>query len=377
MHATVSIWRDSGGRSDVKPYFYDLGHDDWVRWVQANGLPAYRAAQIFRWSGRGVREWGQMTDQPAAVRELLARDFDIDGLQVAGQMVSQVDETTKTVFRLRDGNLIETVLMRYRHGDTVCISSQAGCRMGCSFCASTGAGFGRSLTAGEMLAQAVLAGALSGVRVSRIVVMGIGEPFDNYDNLIRFLHLANEPEGLGIGMRHLTVSTCGCVPEMIKFTNEELQVNLSVSLHAPDDETRIRLMPIARKHPIDTLMAASRAYTERTGRRITFEYSLFLGVNDSPDHAKKLCRLLKGMLCHVNLIPANEFEGGRYTKSRRDTVQAFRETLESCRIPVTVRRELGTDIMAACGQLRRGLESERDNADVRRRDGQGPDPDQQ
>ena len=361
----------------MKPYFYDLGPDAWAQWVRAQGLPAYRAGQIHRWTGRGVSDWTQLSDQPAAVRALLAADFDIDGLTAVGRFVSEQDQTVKTVFRLRDGNLIETVLMRYRHGDTVCISSQAGCRMGCAFCASTGAGFGRSLTAGEMLAQAALTGAAEGVRVSRIVVMGIGEPFDNYDNLIRFLHLANDPDGMGIGMRHLTVSTCGCVPEMLKFTNEELQVNLSVSLHAPDDETRIRLMPIARKYPIDELMAACRTYTEKTGRRITFEYSLFSGINDSPGHAKRLCGLLKGLLCHVNLIPANEFDGGLFTKSSRATVRLFQEILESCRIPVTVRRELGTDIMAACGQLRRGLESERDNADVRWRDGQGPDPDQQ
>ena len=361
----------------MKPYFYDLNKNEWIAWVAENGLPGYRAGQIYRWTGRGVESWDQLSDLPVSVRQLLARDFDINGLETVSRMVSSLDGTVKTVFRLRDGNLIESVFMRYRHGDSVCISSQAGCRMGCAFCASTGAGFGRNLSAGEMLAQAALIGAQSGVRVSRIVVMGIGEPFDNYDNLIRFLHLANDPDGLGIGMRHLTVSTCGCVNEMLKFTNEELQVNLSVSLHAPNDETRTRLMPIARRYNMGALMDACRTYTDKTGRRITFEYTLFRGVNDSTGHADKLCRLLKGMLCHVNLIPANEFEGGQYAKSGRETVQAFQNVLEDCRIPVTVRRELGTDIMAACGQLRRGLESERDNADVRWRHGQGSDPDQQ
>ena len=331
----------------MKPYIYDLGREDWKDWTAKQGLPAYRAGQIFRWTGRGVRTFDQMSDLPSGLRDLLSRDFDVDGLETVGRVVSTIDDTAKTVFRLRDGNLIESVLMKYQHGYTVCISSQAGCRMGCEFCASTGAGFGRSLSPGEMLAQAVLIGADAGVRVSRIVVMGIGEPFDNYDSLIRFLHLANDPGGLGIGMRHLTVSTCGVVPEMLKFTNEELQVNLSVSLHAPDDETRARLMPIARRYPLDTLMEACRAFTAKTGRRITYEYSLFHGINDAPEQARKLCRLLKGMLCHVNLIPANEFDGGRFTKSSREAVQEFQAILDDCRIPVTVRRELGTDIMAA------------------------------
>ena len=360
----------------MKPYWYDLTREDWTGWMRENGLPAYRAAQVFRWAGRGIRTFDEMTDLPASLRSRLRESFDDDGLTVLHRLESGRDGTVKTVFRLRDGNVIETVFMRYRHGTSVCISSQAGCKMGCTFCASTQAGFGRDLSAGEMLAQAAIAGAQEGERVSRIVVMGIGEPFDNYDQLIRFLHLANDPDGLGIGMRHLTVSTCGLIPEMLKFTNEDLQVNLSVSLHAPDDDIRRKLMPIARRHPLGDLMEASRAYTTRTGRRITFEYALFQGVNDAPEHAEKLSRLLKGMLCHVNLIPANELEGSRFAPSSQAAVSRFRSILERSRIPVTVRRELGADISAACGQLRRRLEEERDDADVRWFDGQGPDPGQ-
>lgn len=361
----------------MKPYFYDMDLAAWQRWVQANGLPAYRAGQIHRWTGRGAQNWHELTDLPADLRDRLAEAFALDGLVPVERLVSRLDQTVKVVYRLRDGNLIETVLMRYRHGVTVCISSQAGCRMGCAFCASTGAGFGRNLTAGEMAAQAILLGNAENVRVSRVVVMGIGEPFDNYDNLMRFLRMANDPAGLGIGMRHLTVSTCGCVPEMLKFADEDLQVNLSISLHAPDDVTRARLMPIAKKYPLAELIRACRTYIQKTGRRITFEYSLFAGINDTPDHAKNLCGLLKGMLCHVNLIPANEFAGGPFSQSDRQAIRTFQGILDACNIPVTIRRELGSDIMAACGQLRRGLESERDNADVRWRHGQGPDPDQQ
>ncbi len=361
----------------MKPYFYDLSSADWQRWVAENGWPAYRAGQIHRWIGRGVQTWEELTDLPNSLRAQLAASFALDGLVPVERLVSRLDQTTKVVYRLRDGNLIETVLMRYRHGITICISSQAGCRMGCTFCASTGAGFGRHLTAGEMLAQAILTGAAASERVARVTVMGIGEPFDNYDQLIRFLHMANDPAGLGIGMRHLTVSTCGCVPEMLKFANEDLQVNLSISLHAADDETRARLMPIAKKYPLAELMQACRTYIRKTNRRITFEYSLFAGVNDAPQNAENLCRLLKGLLCHVNLIPANEFAGGRFLPSDRKAIRSFQGILEACNIPVTIRRELGSDIMAACGQLRRGLESERDNADVRWRHGQGPDPDQQ
>ncbi len=335
---------------------YDRTFDELSVWAAENGLPAYRTGQVFRWLGRGVTTFDAMTDLSKDLRAKLATDFRMDNLAVERKLVSAEDETTKYVFRLRDGNRVESVLMKYHHGYSVCISSQAGCRMGCTFCASTGAGFGRNLTAGEMLAQVALIGADCGARISNVVVMGIGEPFDNYAQLVRFLRLVNDERGLGIGMRHISVSTCGCVPEMVDFTDEGLPVTLSVSLHAPNDEIRKRLMPIARIHPIDQLLEACRRHVERTGRRISFEYSLFQGVNDRPEHALELARRLRGLQCHVNLIPANEFAGGLYRRSRPDAIRAFQDVLVREGINATVRRELGTDIDAACGQLRRRLE---------------------
>jgi 23S rRNA (adenine2503-C2)-methyltransferase len=311
---------------------------------------------VFRWLGRGVTTFDAMTDLSKELRTKISADFRLDSLAVERKLVSSEDETTKYVFRLLDGNRVESVLMKYHHGYSVCISSQAGCRMGCTFCASTGAGFGRNLTAGEMLAQVALIGAECGARISNVVVMGIGEPFDNYAQLVRFLRLVNDERGLGIGMRHISVSTCGCVPEMVDFTDEGLPVTLSVSLHAPNDEIRKRLMPIARVYPIDQLLEACRRHVERTGRRISFEYSLFQGVNDRPEHAMELARRLHGLQCHVNLIPANEFAGGLYKRSRPDAIRAFQDVLMREGINATVRRELGTDIDAACGQLRRRLE---------------------
>ena len=335
---------------------YDRTFDELAAWAGENGLPAYRTAQVFRWLGRGVTTFDAMTDLSKDLRATLATSFRLDSLAVERKLVSAEDETTKYVFRLLDGNRVESVLMKYHHGYSVCISSQAGCRMGCTFCASTGAGFGRNLTAGEMLAQVALIGADCGARISNVVVMGIGEPFDNYAQLVRFLRLVNDERGLGIGMRHISVSTCGCVPEMVDFTDEGLPVTLSVSLHAPNDEIRKRLMPIARVHPIDQLLEACRRHVEKTGRRISFEYSLFQGVNDRPEHALELARRLRGLQCHVNLIPANEFAGGLYKRSRPDAIRAFQDVLVREGINATVRRELGTDIDAACGQLRRRLE---------------------
>ena len=228
--------------------------------------------------------------------------------------------------------------------------------MGCDFCASAHAGFGRSLTSGEMLGQITVISDIAGERIHSVVVMGIGEPFDNYDNLLQFLYAANDPNGLNLGARHITVSTCGLVPQMIEFTSINLQVNLSVSLHASRDSLRSSIMPIASRYDLNTLLNASRQYVSQTGRRITFEYSLFRGINDSVDDAKELVRLLRGIHCHVNLIAANEFEGSRYKRSTTENVRAFQQTLEQLGMTVTLRREMGTDIMAACGQLRRGIQ---------------------
>jgi len=340
-----------------RPFLYDLDPQQLAQWVRDMGLPAYRAGQISRWLTRGVTSTEQMTDLSKPVRAIIDEHFSLDGLVCEQKLQSALDDTAKYIFRLTDGNVIESVLMHYRYGQSVCISSQAGCKMGCTFCASTGAGFGRSLTAGEMLAQVAQIGRDSGERVGHVVIMGIGEPLDNYDQLIHFLKRANDPDGLNISMRHIAVSTCGLVPEMVKFTDEGLPVALSISLHAPNDKIRRQLMPIARQYDLDQLLAACRRHTERTGRRISFEYSLFGGINDQPEHAEELAMRLKGLLCHVNLIPANEFEGGQYRQSGQSAVQQFLNILTRSGINATVRRELGSDIMAACGQLRRRIEA--------------------
>ena len=341
----------------MKKLMIDMTLENWQAWVKARDLPAYRAGQIHQWLKRGITSLDQMTNLPKTIRDLLQDEFLIDGLEVEHKFVSALDGTTKYVFRLQDGNVIESVLMHYKHGQSVCISSQAGCKMGCTFCASTGAGFGRSLSRGEMLAQVTRIAADSGERVGHVVLMGIGEPFDNYTEVVRFLKSLNDPEGLNISLRHVSVSTCGLVPEMLKFTDEGLPVTLSVSLHAPNDQIRQQIMPIAKLHSIDELLAACRRHTERSGRRISFEYSLFAGINDQPEHARELAARLKGMLCHVNLIPANEFDGGQYRQSARRQVEQFQQILERAGINATIRRELGSDINAACGQLRRRLEA--------------------
>ncbi len=338
-------------------FLYDLNLADWQEWIRQNHLPSYRAAQIYQWVSRGIHSTEEMTNLSRELREQLAGQFIIEGLHLEQKLVSKIDGTAKYIFRLTDGNIIESVLMKYHYGQSVCISSQAGCRMGCSFCASSGAGFGRSLTAGEMLAQVARIARDSGERVGHVVVMGIGEPFDNYDSLIGFLRQINDPQGQNIGLRHISVSTCGLVPEMLKFTDEGLPVTLSVSLHAPNDSIRRQLMPIAKKYGYDQLLAACRHHTELSGRRISFEYSLFSGVNDQPEHAAELATRLKGMLCHVNLIPANEFAGGNFRQSSQQAVQTFLDKLTCAGINATVRRELGSDIMAACGQLRRRIEA--------------------
>ncbi len=337
-------------------FAYDLGLPDWQQWTRRSGQPDYRAGQIFRWLARGIAAAEEMTDLPAALRSQLAADFDFTGFQLVQKLQSSLDATCKYVFRLSDGNTIESVLMHYRHGWSACISSQAGCRMGCAFCASSGAGFGRNLSAGEMLAQVARISRDLGSRVGHLVVMGIGEPFDNYEPLVRFLRLVNDPEGQNIGFRHISVSTCGLVPEMLKFTQEGMPVTLSVSLHAPNDVIRRQLMPIARRYSLDQLLSACRRHTDLTGRRISFEYAMIQGINDRPEHAAELAGRLRGMLAHVNLIPVNEVPGSAFRQSPPETVRQFRDRLAHAGINVTVRRELGTDIMAACGQLRRNAE---------------------
>jgi 23S rRNA (adenine2503-C2)-methyltransferase len=319
------------------------------------GQQKFRAKQIFQWTNRGIKDIDEMTNLSKSLRESLKEKAYINRFEVVEKFVSRIDGTIKYLFKLVDGNVIESVLMKYAHGYSVCISSQAGCKMGCKFCASTGAGFARNLTAGEMLDQVLMIGNDAGLRISNIVIMGIGEPMDNYENVVGFLRLVNHKDGLNIGLRHISVSTCGLVPEILKLSKENMPVTLSISLHAPNDTIREKIMPVNKRYSIDKLIEVCKIYTETTKRRITFEYALIDQVNDSNDNAKELAALIKGMLCHVNLIPVNTVSGGEFVKSRKEKVEEFKFILEKQGIETTIRRELGSDINAACGQLRRSL----------------------
>lgn len=325
--------------TEMAAYFKELGE------------PAFRAKQVFQWLHRGVFSFDEMTNLSKPLREKLAASCILCVPQVERKQVSALDGTIKYLWRLGDGNCIETVLMRYHHGNTVCISSQVGCRMGCAFCASTLAGKVRDLTPAEMLDQVLFTQMDSGAPVSNIVLMGIGEPLDNFDTVLRFLELVNSPDGLNIGMRHISLSTCGLTEKIDKLADHQLQLTLSVSLHAPDDETRSRIMPVNRSVGVEKLFAACRRYFEKTGRRISYEYAMIDGVNDADWQADLLARHLKGTPGHVNLIPLNNVEESPLKPSRR--VAAFQKRLESHGITATVRRKLGGDIDASCGQLRR------------------------
>jgi 23S rRNA (adenine2503-C2)-methyltransferase len=309
---------------------------------------------------KGVRSFQEMTNLSKDLREQLEEQCYLTVPQVERKQVSQLDGTIKYLWKLRDGNCIETVLMRYQHGNTVCISSEVGCAMGCAFCASTLGGLVRRLTPSEMVDQVLFTQLDSGATISNIVLMGIGEPLDNYDTVKRFLELINSLDGMNIGMRHISLSTCGLVKQIDRLAEENLQLTLSVSLHAPDDETRSRIMPVNRSCGVETLMSTCRRYFKKTGRRISFEYAMIDGVNDSDRQADLLAAQLKGMPSHVNLIPLNEVRESPLKPSKR--VRQFQQRLESHGITVTVRRKLGGDIDASCGQLRRktlGLEEER------------------
>lgn len=315
------------------------------------GEPAFRGKQIFSWLHRGVVSFDEMSNLPRTLREKLAGEFLMTVPQIARKQVSRLDGTVKYLWELADGNCIESVVMQYHHGNTVCISSQVGCRMGCAFCASTVAGRVRNLTAGEMLDQVIFSQKDSGLELSNIVLMGIGEPLDNLDTVLRFLELVNHPDGLNIGMRHISLSTCGLIPGIQRLAELELQLTLSVSLHAPDSETRSRLMPVNRAYDVDQLFAACHRYFEKTGRRISFEYAMIDGVNDTDRQADLIAQKLRGMPGHVNLIPLNDVVESPYRPSRR--IAAFQRRLESHGVTATVRRSLGGDIDASCGQLRR------------------------
>lgn len=327
-------------------------------YFQELGQPGFRAMQVFRWLHRGAESFDEMSDLPRALRERLEAECVLTVPRVERRQVSRLDGTIKYLWRLGDGNCVETVLMRYKHGNTVCVSSQVGCNMGCVFCASTLGGKVRDLTPAEILDQVIFTGKDSGEEISNIVLMGIGEPLDNFDHVMRFLTLVNHRSGVNIGMRHISLSTCGLVKKIDKLARLGLQLTLSVSLHAPDDGTRSRLMPVNRSVGVEALMDTCRRYFETTGRRISYEYAMIDGVNDSDGQADQLVRLLRGQPGHVNLIPLNEVAESPLKPSRR--VRQFQRRLEDQGVTATVRRKLGGDIDASCGQLRRKRIMERE-----------------
>jgi len=330
--------------------------------LKALGQPSFRAKQVYSWLHKGVRSYEEMTNLPKALRDCLAKEYPICAPTVVRKQESQKDGTIKYLWELADGNCVETVLMRYHYGNTVCISTEVGCRMGCAFCASTLGGLVRKLEPQEMLDQVLFTQVDSGLPVSHIVLMGIGEPLDNFDNVMRFLELVNSPEGMNISMRHISLSTCGLVPGIDRLAEKKLQLTLSVSLHAPTDAIRNTIMPVNQAYPTEELIAACRRYYEKTGRRISFEYAMINGVNDTPEAAKTLLKRLKGLPAHMNLIPLNHVEESPLKPSTRQAVQQFQNILEAGGIPATVRRTLGSDIDASCGQLRRKYTKQQNTA---------------
>ena len=323
------------------------------------GQPAFRAKQLFSWLHKGVRSFDEMTNLPQALRDTLAKEYPICAPEVVRKQESQKDGTIKYLWKLSDGNCVETVLMRYHYGNTVCISTEVGCRMGCAFCASTLGGLVRRLEPFEMVDQVMFTQVDSGLPISHIVLMGIGEPLDNFDNVMRFLELINHPEGMNISMRHISLSTCGLVPKIRQLAEKKLQLTLSVSLHAPTDEIRNTIMPVNKAYPTEELLEACRDYYAQTGRRISFEYAMIDGVNDTPQHARTLLRRLKGLPAHMNLIPLNHVEESPLKPSSHKAVMDFQKILEDGGVPATVRRTLGGDIDASCGQLRRKYTKEK------------------
>ena len=318
------------------------------------GEPKFRGKQIFDWlHAKQADSFREMTNLSKGLREKLAERAAINGVEIVERLVSQIDGTRKYLFALSDGAIIESVLMKYEHGNTVCISTQVGCRMGCKFCASTLDGVERGLSAGEMLSQIYAIQKDCGERVHGTVLMGSGEPLDNYENVLKFLRLINDPKGQNMGQRHITLSTCGLVEQIYRLAEEKLQITLAVSLHAPNDDIRTQTMPIAKVYSMEQLLQACKDYAERTGRRITFEYALIHGVNDGDAHAWELVKKLRELLCHVNLIPVNDVKERNYVKSTAERVKHFAAILNENGVETTVRRKLGSDIDAACGQLRR------------------------
>ena len=321
------------------------------------GEPKYRAQQLFTWLHRGVRDFEEMSNLSKSLRQKLQENYRLYRPRVLKKQVSQIDGTIKYLWELADGNAVETVVMQYKHGNTVCVSSQVGCRQGCAFCASTIGGLVRSLEPSEILDEVLFSQLDSELPISNIVLMGIGEPLDNFDNVMRFLELVNHPKGMNIGMRHISLSTCGLIERFDDLAERDLQLTLSVSLHAPDDETRSRIMPANRGRGVEKLMEACSRYYERTGRRISFEYAMIDGVNDTEYHAKLLAKEARSLAAHVNLIPLNHVEERQFKPSTSGHMKAFIKILEDAGVNVTVRRRLGSDVDASCGQLRRKMQA--------------------
>ncbi|NHN28450.1 23S rRNA (adenine(2503)-C(2))-methyltransferase RlmN [Paenibacillus sp. S3N08] len=341
---------------EAKPYVYDLTLEDWQDWIQSIGESGFRAGQIFDWLYvKRISQFDEMTNLPKSLRDTMSEHFAFVTMTEVAKYESK-DGTVKFLFELSDRNAIETVIMKHSYGNSVCVTTQVGCRVGCTFCASTLTGLIRNLTPGEIIAQVVKSQQLldaTGERVSSIVIMGIGEPFENYEAMMKFLKVMIHPKGLNIGQRHITVSTSGIVPNIYRFADEMTQINLAISIHAPNDTLRSKLMPVNRRFPFAQLIEACQYYVTKTGRRITFEYALMGGVNDRPEHAEELAQVLKTFpMAHVNLIPVNFVTERDYVRTPRDDIFTFHRILERNKINSTIRREQGSDIAAACGQLR-------------------------
>lgn len=339
--------------SEAKTEIKCLSVDELKQALIEMGEKPFRAKPIFKWLHTPVTSFEEMTDQSKALRERLAERFELTVPHIERKQQSKLDGTIKYLWCMRGGDCVESVLMRYEHGNTICVSTQVGCRMGCKFCASGLFGLKRHLSAGEILDQVLFAQKDSGLKISNIVLMGTGEPLDNYDNVLKFLHLVSCPEGIQIGQRHISLSTSGLADKIEKLAEENLQITLSISLHAPDNESRGKIMPVNRSYPIERLMQACRFYFDKTGRRISYEYAMSRGISDRPWQAERLAQLLRGRPCHVNLIPLNPVKESSVQPSTREAVRRFQQILEKNGVTATVRRRLGPDIDAACGQLRR------------------------
>ena len=331
----------------------DLTFEELENLILSLGEKKFRATQVFSWLHKGVRSFDEMTNVSKDLKQKLSQNYYISSPRIVKKLESKLDKTKKYLFELHDGNMVESVVMYYNHGITICVSSQVGCAMGCKFCASTIGGLVRSLTPGEILDQIIFASLDIGERISNIVMMGIGEPLANFENVVKFLNIVNDERGLNIGYRHISLSTCGIVPKILELSELDIPITLSISLHASDDDVRSAIMPVNNTSNISELLDACRSYQKVTGRRISFEYAIIKGVNDTDNHANKLANLLKGLLCHINIIPVNKVEENSFEKPDTLRIKSFVKQIEKHGITATVRRKLGSDINASCGQLRK------------------------